>query len=191
MPKSNASWDPEKFRLRRLVERLIDMGEVEIHADPVPLSSLSNLIEANAKAHLFLKAGPECHEVVAAVAGSRRRLAAAFGVAEESTRDEFSRRMSHPQKSFEVPSGDAPVQEVVLERDDIDLTKLPFHVQHEYDGAPYISSGVDFTRDPQTGRRNVGVRRMMLRGKDKAGINLTGPSDLRQIYLGCVERRER
>ena len=45
--------------------------------------------------------------------------------------------------------------------------------------------------DPLTGRSNVGARRMMLRGKTKVGINLTAPSDLREIYLGCVERKEK
>jgi 3-octaprenyl-4-hydroxybenzoate carboxy-lyase len=64
-------------------------------------------------------------------------------------------------------------------------------VQHEYDGAPYISSGIDFTLDPVTKRSNVGCRRLMLRSKDKCGFNVTALSDLRQIYLGCVARSER
>lgn len=185
------TWNPDKFRLRRLVERLIDMGEVEIHEEPVALSELSPMIEATAKALLFRKAGPEQHELVGAVSASRRRLAAAFGVSEDKMRDEYIRRMANPQKTFEVPSDEAPVHEVVLTGDQIDLTKLPFHVQHEYDGAPYISSGIDFTVDPATKRSNVGCRRLMLRGKDKCGFNLTAPSDLRQIYLGCVARGEK
>jgi len=32
---------------------------------------------------------------------------------------------------------------------------------------------------------------MMLRGRDKVGINLTAPSDLREIYLACVARGEK
>jgi 2,5-furandicarboxylate decarboxylase 1 len=189
--KSPASWDSDKFRLRRLVERLADMGEVETHDEPIALADLSPIIEGTTKAVLFRKAGPEAHEVVASVSASRRRLAAAFGVPEEKMREEYTRRMANPQKTFEVPSDDAPVQEVVVTGDQIDLTKLPFHVQHEYDGAPYISSGIDFTVDPVAKRSNVGCRRLMLRGKDKAAFNLTAPSDLREIYLGCVARGER
>ena len=189
--KSQASLDFDKFRLRRMVERLLDMGEVEVHDEAVGLSELSPIIESTTKAVLFRNAGPEKHEVVAAVGATRRRLAVAFGVPEEKLRDEFMRRAASPQKTFEVSSGDAPVHEVVATGDDIDLTKLPFHVQHEYDGAPYISSGIDFTLDPATKRSNVGCRRLMLRGKDKAGFNLTAPSDLREIYLGCVARGER
>lgn len=189
--KTRMSWDPEKFRLRSLVEKLIDMSEVEIHEEPIALSELSPMIESTTKAHLFRQAGPERHELVASVSATRRRLAAAFGVPEEKMREEFAQRMANPQKAFELPSDEAPVHDIVETGPQIDLTKLPFHVQHEYDGAPYISSGIDFTRDPLTGRSNVGARRLMLRGKDKAGINLTAPSDLRQIYLGCVERGER
>jgi UbiD family decarboxylase len=189
--KSRTTWNPDKFRLRRLVERLADMDEVQIHDEPVALSEMSPIIEATQKAVLFRKAGPEEHEVAGAVSASRRRLAAAFGVAEEKMREEYARRMANPQKTFEVPSNESPVHEIVLTGDQIDLTKLPFHVQHEYDGAPYISSGIDFTVDPVTKRSNVGCRRLMLRGKDKCGFNLTAPSDLRQIYLGCVARGEK
>jgi UbiD family decarboxylase len=189
--KSQTSWDSDKFRLRRLVERLTDMGEVEVHDEPVALAALSPIIEGTTRAVLFRQVGPERTELAAAVAASRSRLAAAFGVAEAKLREEYLRRMANPQKTFEVPSSDAPVHEVVQTGGEIDLTKLPFHVQHEYDGAPYISSGIDFTTDPVSKRSNVGCRRLMLRGKDKAGFNLTAPSDLREIYLGCVARGEK
>ncbi len=188
---THQTWSPDKFRLRRLVERLIEIGEVEIHDEPVALSEMSPMIEATTKALLFRKAGPEQSEVVGAVSATRRRLAAAFGVGEDKMLAEYVRRMANPQTSFVVPSKDAPVHEVVQTGDQIDLTKLPFHIQHEYDGAPYISSGIDFTIDPVTKRSNVGCRRLMLRGKDKCGFNLTAPSDLRQIYLGCVARGEK
>ena len=46
--------------------------------------------------------------------------------------------MANPQGVVEIPQNDAPVQQVVLTGDAIDLTELPFHVQHEYDGAPYL-----------------------------------------------------
>jgi UbiD family decarboxylase len=79
---------------------------------------------------------------------------------------------------------------VVLRGDDIDLTKLPFHLQHELDGAPYISSGIDYTVDPATGRTNVGCRRLMFRDKRTMRANLSQPSDLKKSYIACVERGE-
>ena len=183
--------DLDRFRLRRLVEQLTQLGEVEVHDEPVALADLSSIIEASDKAVLFRKAGPGQLELVAGVMGSRRRLAIALGVAEEDSLREYERRLANPQKHFEVPSSDAPVHQVVLTGDDIDLTRLPFHLQHDLDGGPYISSAIDFSVDPVTGRHNVGCRRMMLRGRKHLTTNLTSPSDMKLSYLACVERGER
>ncbi|HXT93500.1 MAG TPA: UbiD family decarboxylase, partial [Trebonia sp.] len=183
--------DPERFRLRRLVEQLAERDEVEVHDEPVALADLSSVIEASPKAVLFRKAGPEQLELVAGVMGSRNRLAVALGVAENDSLREFERRLASPQRHFEVPSSDAPVHQVVLTGDDIDLTKLPFYLQHDLDGGPYISSAIDFSVDPASGRHNVGCRRLMLRGRKHLRTNLTAPSDLKATYRACIERGER
>jgi 2,5-furandicarboxylate decarboxylase 1 len=183
--------DLDRFRLRRLVEQLTEADEVEVHEEPVALADLSSIIEASDKAVLFRKAGPEQLELVAGVMGSRRRLAIALGVEEKDSVREYERRMANPQKHFEVPSSDAPVHQVVLTGDDIDLTKLPFYLQHDLDGGLYISSAMDFSIDPGTGRHNVGCRRLMLRGRQHVTTNLTAPSDMKLAYRACVERGER
>jgi len=186
-----ADLDLERFRLRRLVEQLAELDEVEVHDEPVALADLSTVIEASDKAVLFRKAGPERLELVAGVMGSRRRLAVALGVEEKDSLAEYERRLASPQAHFEVPSADAAVHQVVLSGDDIDLTKLPFYLQHDLDGGPYISSAIDFSVDPATGRHNVGCRRLMLRGRKHLRTNLTAPSDLKLAYRACVERGER
>ncbi|MBI4527679.1 MAG: UbiD family decarboxylase [Deltaproteobacteria bacterium] len=183
--------DMNRFRLRSFVEKLIELGEVEIHEEPVPLADLSRIIEETPKATLFRKAGPEQVEVVAAVCGSRSRVAAALGVEYRQAPHEYMRRMANPQPVIEVPSKEAPAHEIVLAGEDADLTKLAFHVQHEFDGGTYISSGIDYTVDPETGRTNVGCRRLMLRGRHEMRSNLTNNSDLKKIYLKCLERGQR
>ena len=64
-----------------------------------------------------------------------------------------------------------------------------------WDGSGMLFSAVAEERvmryDPATGKTNVGCRRMMLRDRNTFRSNLTAPSDLRQIYLGCVARGER
>ena len=42
--------DLDKYRLRTFVEKLIELGEVEIHEEPVALSDLSRTVEAKPKA---------------------------------------------------------------------------------------------------------------------------------------------
>src|SRR5690348_14844879 len=183
--------DCEKYRLRRFVETLIDLGEVEIHDEPVPLTGLSAIIEGTDKAVLFRKAGPEQVELVAKTAGNRRRLAAAFGTSVEKLYDEYFKRLATPQPVVEVLSDEAPVHAIKIAGTDVDLTKLPFYPHHAYDGSCYLSSAIDYTVDPASGRTNVGCRRLSLRNRYETGTNVTAPSDLKRMYQACVERGER
>lgn len=188
---SKTTVDMNKFRLRTFVDRLIDIDEVEVHDEPVPLFGLSRVIEATPKAVLFRKAGPERVELVSSVAGSRRRVAAALGVPVESAWKEYLKRLESPQPAVKVSSDEAPVHEVVIQGEDVDLTKLPFHPQHELDGSTYLTSGIDYTIDPETGTTNVGCRRLSLRSRRECGTNVTAPSDLKRIYTGALSRGER
>jgi len=183
--------DFERFRLRPFVDKLVGLNEVEVHEEPVSLVDLSGIIEGTAKATLFKKAGPGQHELVAAVSGSRRRIAAAFDTDGRSLAAEVMRRVGNPQPVIEVASRDAPVHAVVRTGDQIDLTALPFHLQHEEDGGLYISSAIDFAVDPASGKRNVGCRRLMLRNRNETTTNLTNTSDLQRMLKACLERRER
>jgi len=183
--------DFEKFRLRPFVKKLVELGEVEIHEEPVALAEISGVVEKTPKSVLFKKAGAEQYEVITGVSGSRRRVAAAFGVEPNEIAHEFNRRLAKPQPVAEVKSADAPVHEVVRTGDQIDLTVLPFHPQHDFDGGTYISSAIDYSVDPATGKRNVGCRRLMLRSKNTMRTNLTAPSDLRACYKACVERKQK
>src|SRR5919112_1035436 len=184
--------DFEKFRLRRFVEKLISLGEVESHDEPVPLTGMSPIIEKSGpKAVLVKQAGPHRLEVAAKVNASRSRLIAAFESTPQRIYDDYLGRYANPKKSFEVPSDEAPVHAVQITGKDVDLTKLPFHPQHEFDGSCYISSGIDYVIDPATGRSNVGSRRLALRNRSQAGTNITAPSDLKRIFEACAKRRER
>src|SRR5581483_8284712 len=183
--------DLEKYRLRRFVDRLIDMGEVEIHDEPVPLTALGSIIEKTDKAVLFRKAGPEQTEIVAKTGASRKRLLAAFDTTEDKIYDEYFRRLANPQQIVEIPSDDAPVHQIKLTGKDVDLTRLPFYPHHAFDGSCYLSSGIDYVIDPATGRRNVGSRRLSLRNRTQCGTNVTAPSDLKRIYTACVARGQK
>src|ERR1051326_1832508 len=191
MSTAAAKIDFDKYRLRNFVDRLIQLGEVEIHDKPVPLTGLSPIIEGTDKAVLFRKAGPEQVELVAKTAGNRKRLAAAFEVDEDKLYDEYFTRLANPQPLVEVPSDDAPVHAIKITGKDVDLTKLPFHPQHAYDGSCYMSSATDYVIDPASGRRNVGCRRLSLRNRYETGTNVTAPSDLKRIYTAAVARGEK
>ncbi len=195
-PQSQADVSPqpadlERFRLRNFVDKLEQSGELDVMPEPVDLADIAAGLDGNPKAVLFRKSGPEQTELVGNVMGSRRRLALAFDTNERDLLAEVLRRVEQPIAPIEVSSGAAPVHQVVLTGDAADFTQLPVHLQHGDDGAPYISASIDVTRSFDGKRRNVGYRRLMLRGRREAGMDLVAPSDLRIMYGEFVKHRER
>lgn len=178
----------DPYRLRKFVDELAAAGEVQVVEQPVDLADISSHLDGNPKAVLFRAAGADRVELVGNVVGSRRRLAMAFGVTEKELRQETVRRLKNPIAPVEVSSADAPVHEVILKGDDADLTSLPAHLQHGLDGGVYISASIDVTESPDGRIRNIGYRRLMLRGRKHAGIDLLAPSDLRAAYGRMVEQ---
>jgi UbiD family decarboxylase len=174
-------FDFERFRLRRYLAEL-SADELETRETPVDLADVAQALDGNARAVLFKAVGPERHELAGNVTGSRSRIARAFGVAGDELLQEVRARLTNNPSIVEVARAEAPAQEVVLTGSDADLTTLPVHLQHGADGAPYISASTDFVVDPRTGWTNVGIRRLMLRGRTEAGVDLNSPSDLRAIY---------
>jgi UbiD family decarboxylase len=190
-PRAAGTADLERFRLRRFLDELETLGELERHDEHVALADVARILDGSAKAVLFEAVGPEKAALAGNVLASRRRFAAAFGVAPEKLLGEVLRRLRTPPQLIEVPRDRAPVQEVVFTGDQVDVTMLPAHVQHAKDGGPYISAAIDIAVDPATKLTNVGLRRLMVRGRTETGIDLVASSDLRTIYRAVAARRER
>ncbi len=183
--------DLQTFRLRTYVEQLEQQGEVERHTAQIDLVDIAARLDGNPKAVLFEAAGPEKACLVGNVMGSRDRLALAFGVDKRDLLATVTQRLSGSIPPVEVSSTDAPCHEIVWQGDDADFTRLPVHLQHDLDGGPYISAGIDITTAADGSRRNAGYRRMMLRGRKEAGIDLIAPSDLRGIYGEYASQKHR
>jgi len=179
--ENKAAIDFERYRLRRFLAEL-PSEEIDTRNEPVDLADVAAALDGNDRAVHFRAAGPERQELAGNVTGSRSRLARALGVASHELVHEVRRRLANSPSVVEVARAEAPAQEVVLTGSDADLTMLPAHLQHGADGAPYISASTDFVVDAKTGWTNIGMRRLMLRGRAEAGVDLNSPSDLRAIY---------
>lgn len=108
--------------------------------------------------------------IVTNIAGNRTLLAACLGVTPEELPTAFRDRCQR-YIACELVS-EAPWQEVVLEGDQVDLTKLPIPLHFTVDAAPYITAGQIAARDPVTGVDTTGFHRLMLRGKNRLGVSL-------------------
>ncbi len=78
----------------------------------------------------------------------------------------------------------APCQEIVLTGPDVDLCKLPVPVwTPPMDPGPFFTATCVITTDPDTGVRNVGTRRMQVKGPNRTGMNLTPKSHTERHVL--------
>jgi 2,5-furandicarboxylate decarboxylase 1 len=182
--------DLQRFGLRQFLASL-EAGEVDHRSGETDLGTVAEVLEGNPQAVVFERPSGSEIPLVGNVAASRSRLAKAFGTDADGLLQTVLGRLRQKGQLVEVSRDAAPVQEVVLTGDECDLTALPVHLQHGLDGAPYISASIDFARNPENGWTNVGIRRLMLRGRRTAGIDLTAASDLRALYLAHVKRGER
>ncbi|MDP6673476.1 MAG: UbiD family decarboxylase [Gammaproteobacteria bacterium] len=75
-----------------------------------------------------------------------------------------------------------PVCDVVINGNDVDTASLPAPLFFSGDSHRFISAGVGFAQDPETGKQNVGFYRLPILDRRLVSVS-TGPtSDLRRIY---------
>ena len=108
--------------------------------------------------------------VVTNVAGNRDLLARCLDSTVANLPTAFRERCQRyiPPEIVPRPAWD----EVVLEGDQVDLTRLPIPFQFTVDAAPYITAGQITARDPETGVDTTGFHRLMLKGKNRLGVSL-------------------
>ncbi len=167
------------------------MGHPSIHggASPLPQSGLS--LREGAGGGRSAEAQSFAFPVAINTMGTRRRMSLALGVEDF---EEHAQRIEHLLKP-EIPKGkidaikkgfevlkelkgappkevkDAQSQEIVMQGDEVDLTKLPILTCWPEDGGPFITLPLVFTHDPTTGKRNVGMYRIQLYDRNTCGMH--------------------
>ncbi|MGD9032237.1 MAG: UbiD family decarboxylase [Desulfobacteraceae bacterium] len=117
---------------------------------------------------------------------TRGRVARGFGILKEDLSNRVNEAYMNPIPPVEVSS--APVQEVILSRGDVDLQEIPAMIYHDTDAGHYITAGIVFAKDPDTGVYNLSYNRLMVKGKDRLGIFMTVGKHLNAIYSKMEER---
>ena len=168
---------PEEFlRVRNAVDLKFKSTAMLFELDKVGRSPV--VLFENIKGHTM--------PVVTNAAGNRKLLAACLGVKPAELPTAFRERC---QKYIPCEVVDnAAWDEVVIEGDDIDLTKLPVPLQFTVDAAPYITAGQISARDPVTGVDTTGFHRLMLKDKNRLGVSLHSRRRMYEFHRRAEEK---
>ncbi len=79
----------------------------------------------------------------------------------------FSELKGVPPKTVTKASSQA----IVMQGNEVDLTKLPVLTCWPEDGGPFVTLPLVFTHDPNTGKRNVGMYRVQLYDRNTCGMH--------------------
>lgn len=165
------------------IEKAGELVHISKHLDTKfePLAVLAKL-EAEEKypACMFDNVGNGKYPVVGNLFASRSRIAASLGCEETELNAVYREREDKRIEPVMVET--APVQEIVLTGEDIDLYQFPILTHNELDAGPYITCGASVVKDPDTGIRNIGVYRHQLHGKNKLGIHMSEASHVNYVY---------
>ena len=122
-----------------------------------------------------IKGYPGGRVVAGVVAASREMIATAIGCEPNfaAIHEKVIEGIANPIEPVIVDDG--PCKEVIVSGDDVDLNALPIPVwTPEKDAGSYLTP-LWVTKDPDDGRRNIGIRRCQIKGKDKTGILFGAP----------------
>ncbi|MFF2481027.1 UbiD family decarboxylase [Paenibacillus sp. NPDC058071] len=99
----------------------------------------------------------------------------------EASLDHITRGLEHPIEP--VLTAEAPCRDVVV-TEGIDLAaQLPIPTFFEKEAGPYISADIVIAKDPETGKRNVSMNRLLLLGPDQLMIGMSPSHHLHQLKL--------
>ena len=118
----------------------------------------------------------------------RSRLAAAIHAKPEEMQRAYLRAMEKPIAPKIVEK--APMKDVILAGDKIDLYKLPQVWHHQDDAGPYITAAISFAKDPNGEAWNCAYNRLMIKSRNTTSIHLTSAKHLWE-YQRAAEAREK
>ncbi|TMA11598.1 MAG: UbiD family decarboxylase [Deltaproteobacteria bacterium] len=123
------------------------------------------------------KGYPENFRVISNVFRTCKRTAPATGLPTDLKGVDFLYAWRRKLAAFKpVPVEQmegGPIFENQMAENEVDLYKFPTPTWHELDGGPYLGTGCGVvTKDPETGKINIGTYRVMIQSKDKVSVKM-------------------
>lgn len=175
---------------RGLVKMLEERGELYRISRPVEprfeMPAVMEQVERERRAFLFENVAGAKFPVVGGVLNRMECYGWALGSrpGEPFTAQDLDARFEQAKAAGIPPRhvGGGPVQEVIRTGADINLADLPVPTVFELDSGAFITAAVGISRNPRTGKLNVGVYRTLILGRNIVAVNASSLSDLRKFY---------
>ena len=190
--------------LRTFIQRLDDEGlllrvrrqinkDTELH--PLVRWQYRGLKEPARKAFLFENVAdsngrsyPGRSVLVGGLSGSQAIYCLGLQCSPEEIPDRWSYAMDNPIAPVIVPTG--PVHEEIHEGADLlehgGFNEFPVPISTPgFDNGAYLTAGTWITKDPETGERNMGIYRGLVKGDDRSGIMMGTPQDIAGHWEKC------
>ncbi len=107
--------------------------------------------------------------MVGGIFASRRRVLLALAYDREDIYERFGHGIANPVPNRLVDTG--PCKDVILKGDEVDLGRLPIPIYSEQDKGPFVTHGIQISKDPEDGTKNASIYRMHLAGKREFSIH--------------------
>jgi 4-hydroxy-3-polyprenylbenzoate decarboxylase len=184
----------EKGKLVRMSREI--NKDTELH--PLVRWQFRGLPEEQRKAFLFEKvtdAKKRAYDIpvlVAAHAASDEVYALGMMCSPEQISEKWTKALLNPVEPRLVDSG--PVHEVVMTGEELTragggLEKFPIPISTPgFDNAPYTTASCWVTKDPDTGQRNMGVYRGMVKSRTRIGVCVLPTQHIAAHWKRCLEK---
>jgi 2,5-furandicarboxylate decarboxylase 1 len=172
---------------RDYLDTLKKNDELTIISKPTDLRDVAALVPQSDKALLFTNVRGYTMPVASGLLQSRNRLALGMGTEYGKIEAKLRSAMDHPIKPKRVKR--APLKDVIMAKNKVDLYQLPVPVFSVMDGGPMITAGVVIAEDEELGM-NAGIYRMMLKEKNITGIDIVTPNNLRKFAERALQRKK-
>ena len=138
--------------------------------------------------------GTAGNRVVSNLTATRENMAISAGLSPSQCRGELTRKVAAAAKNLLTPvivsKEAAPVKEVILKEEEVDLRDLPIIRHHEMDAGPYLTMAV-VAKHPSWGAapgiHNVSFHRMQYRNPRETGIHMS-PIHTWQIFKSYEDK---
>src|SRR5438477_8125247 len=153
---------------RQFLDVLRQQGELIDVERPIALSDIGKAMKQSYQrqgpAIVFNNTGTD-FPLVCGVYSTRSKALLAFQSDEKTILQKVLDGLDNPIPPVMV-NGAAPCHEVLIEGDDIDITRFPIPTYSPKDGGTYITPGIVVSKDPETGIPDIGHYRFLILGKD-------------------------